>query len=174
MAALICGACLLSVVLVTLAFPGWPVQGKGSSLRGWYTAFQEKLKIARVSLFVLSATLVVFVPALYHSYKTYGDLVHARNYLDTLDIPAIMGQVALFIFLALALQRLYRRYLAPQSIVCPLCGRPIPLAQGWRCGCKETNNDRDIFSRCRRCGRHLTSTICPRCRNRVEMDKKYN
>lgn len=174
MAALICGACFIVVLLLILAFPGWPAQEKGSSLRAWYSAFQGKLRLVNLSLSLLSAALVGFIPAVYHSYKTYGDVGHLGNYLKTLDIPAIACHLAIFIFLALALQRLYYRYLAPRFIVCPICSGPVPLAQGWRCGCKETNNDRDIFSKCKRCGQYLTAIICPRCKNRVDMEKKYS
>lgn len=173
MAALISGACFLFVLLFILAFPGWPVREKGASLRSWYGAFQKRLKLVKFSISLLSAALVGFIPALYYSYKTHGDFDHAGNYVKTFDIPAIICHLAVFIFLALALQRLYYRYFAPRSIVCPMCNGSIPLAQGWRCGCKETNSDRDIFSKCRACGRYLTAVICPRCKNRIEMEKKY-
>lgn len=174
MAALICGACLILVPLFILAFPGWPAQEKDSSLTEWYRAFERKLRLVKLSLALLSAALVGLIPAVYYSYKTYGDFNHAGTYMNNLDVPAIVVRLALFIFLTLALRRLYYRYFAPQSIACPICSRPIPLAKGWRCGCKETNNDRDIFSKCRRCGRYLTSIICPLCKSRVELGKKYN
>lgn len=173
MVALISGACFLFVLLFILAFPGWPVQEKGFSLMTWYGAFQKRLKLVKFSISLLSAALVGFVPALYHSYKTYGDFDHAGNYLKTLDILAIVCYLAIFIVLALTLQGLYSRYIAPRSIACPICSGSIPLAQGWRCGCKETNNDRDIFSKCRACGRYLTAIICPRCKNLIEMEKEY-